>query len=300
DAFGSDIVETMLALRLGEFTPASVVAPDLVPEVDAFFDRALAVDRSRRFLSAVEMAEAFAETAELQVTTVRKLTASTRQLLGEHAVTTTVVLPIAPTLRASFTNETERLPSQVDLRPQSIPPDDRPPDVQPPLEEETFSATARETRFAPHGRRSRVALGAVAVLALVAGGFALRTSAEPVGAGAVAAPMAVAVPEPTADRPAVETAATAPAAAPDRAAPSAAPSAPAAVEAAIAEPAEEAASSAKAFAPPPRPFVHPIASVGFAAARASAAARPPATKPGCNPPYTVDPDGTRHVIRACL
>ncbi|HVY48278.1 MAG TPA: serine/threonine-protein kinase, partial [Minicystis sp.] len=66
DPFRGDVVEMMQSIRRGKFLPASVNAPDLVPEVDAFFERALALDKRRRFLSAVEMAEAFAEVAREQ------------------------------------------------------------------------------------------------------------------------------------------------------------------------------------------------------------------------------------------
>ena len=66
DAFSRDIVETVMALRLGRFPAATSVAPHLVPEVDGFFERALALDKNRRFLSALEMAEAFAEVAAKQ------------------------------------------------------------------------------------------------------------------------------------------------------------------------------------------------------------------------------------------
>lgn len=53
------------AVSRGAFTPPRELRPDLPPALDAWFDRALAVDPPRRYASARELADAFVERAGL-------------------------------------------------------------------------------------------------------------------------------------------------------------------------------------------------------------------------------------------
>jgi serine/threonine protein kinase len=58
---GETIVDVFHAVLRGSFAPPSTVVADLPPELDAFFERALAVDRADRFPNAAAMAAAFRE-----------------------------------------------------------------------------------------------------------------------------------------------------------------------------------------------------------------------------------------------
>ena len=67
-AFAGDSLGNVIAQICSDPIPApSSMAPELPPEVDAFFARALARDRSQRFQTAAEMADAFAEIAGVSV-----------------------------------------------------------------------------------------------------------------------------------------------------------------------------------------------------------------------------------------
>ena len=60
--FESEVVGDVMGMILADPLPkATDIAPDLPPEIDEFFDRALCRDRTKRFQSAREMAEAFAD-----------------------------------------------------------------------------------------------------------------------------------------------------------------------------------------------------------------------------------------------
>ncbi len=56
---GETIVDVFHAILDGSFAPPSTVVSDVPPELDAFFDRALSVDRADRFPNAPAMAAAF-------------------------------------------------------------------------------------------------------------------------------------------------------------------------------------------------------------------------------------------------
>ncbi|WP_437291955.1 protein kinase domain-containing protein [Sorangium sp. So ce406] len=55
-----ELVSTIMNIAIAPFPPPSSLAPDLSPEVDRFFERALAKNPAQRFSSAREMAAAFA------------------------------------------------------------------------------------------------------------------------------------------------------------------------------------------------------------------------------------------------
>jgi eukaryotic-like serine/threonine-protein kinase len=287
DAFSRDIVETVQSLKLGEYTPATTAASHLVPEVDGFFERALALDRNRRFLSAVEMADAFAEVAKKQAA------ATTRGLGG------------APARRAeeSPTSRPEAVaPTDLDAPTEPDAPKDldamMEPDAPtpllahkvvadvPPQDEGTLSATARETRSAHQAKRSR-ALVALAAIGVAAAAFALWPRSRPVAADVHSPPAVESVVAPS----------------PAPATPPADPQEPEVVAVALPAPevdpdADPAPSSSAAEASPP---ARPAPSAHAPSARASATQRPaPAARPSCDPPYSVDAQGMRHPIKACL
>jgi len=58
---GNSVAEIGCALSRGTFIPASTLRPGLPMELDAWFERALAIPVDRRFATAEEMASAFAE-----------------------------------------------------------------------------------------------------------------------------------------------------------------------------------------------------------------------------------------------
>ena len=61
---GGSFVAVGAQVLAGRFTPLSELRPDLPPEIDAWFERALAVDPAERFVDAQAMADAFAELAD--------------------------------------------------------------------------------------------------------------------------------------------------------------------------------------------------------------------------------------------
>ncbi|NUQ74129.1 MAG: protein kinase [Polyangiaceae bacterium] len=63
---GNVLAELIVGICVDPIVPPSVVAPDLLPEFDAFFERALAKDREQRFQSAREMLAAFAAICEAE------------------------------------------------------------------------------------------------------------------------------------------------------------------------------------------------------------------------------------------
>jgi eukaryotic-like serine/threonine-protein kinase len=58
---GSGMIETVVAICTARIPKATEMIPELPPEIDEFFARALARDRTKRFQSAREMSQAFAE-----------------------------------------------------------------------------------------------------------------------------------------------------------------------------------------------------------------------------------------------
>ncbi len=60
---GATLAATLLAITRAEVTPPSATFPGTPSELDGFFKRALAADPARRFASAEELADAFAEAA---------------------------------------------------------------------------------------------------------------------------------------------------------------------------------------------------------------------------------------------
>src|SRR5262249_5318902 len=60
---GTDVIDVLMRVCTEPVPPASSVAPDLGPDVDLFFERALAREPDARFQSAREMAEALAALA---------------------------------------------------------------------------------------------------------------------------------------------------------------------------------------------------------------------------------------------
>jgi serine/threonine-protein kinase len=56
---GETLAATLVAITRAEIAPASHDTPGALPELDAFFERALAVEPSRRFTTATELARAF-------------------------------------------------------------------------------------------------------------------------------------------------------------------------------------------------------------------------------------------------
>jgi eukaryotic-like serine/threonine-protein kinase len=57
---GETLADLFISVSADPFVPPSSLLPDALPGVDAFFERALAKDRSRRYPSARELCEAFA------------------------------------------------------------------------------------------------------------------------------------------------------------------------------------------------------------------------------------------------
>ena len=57
---GETLADLFISVSADSFVPPSSVLPDLLPGVDAFFERALAKDRARRYQSGRELCEAFA------------------------------------------------------------------------------------------------------------------------------------------------------------------------------------------------------------------------------------------------
>jgi serine/threonine protein kinase len=56
---GRDVGDILVRVCTDPIEPASVAAPDLPPEIDAFFERALARDPDQRFQTAAELSDAF-------------------------------------------------------------------------------------------------------------------------------------------------------------------------------------------------------------------------------------------------
>src|SRR5262249_45658929 len=64
---GPEISAVLVAICMDPIPPPSQIAPDLGPDVDRFFARALARDPAQRFQSARELAEAFVAAADASV-----------------------------------------------------------------------------------------------------------------------------------------------------------------------------------------------------------------------------------------
>lgn len=76
--FPGEIVGDVMGKILADPIPKPTdIAPDLPPEMDDFFKKALARDRNERFQSAREMAEAFAEIVRGEVPSSQKISLST-------------------------------------------------------------------------------------------------------------------------------------------------------------------------------------------------------------------------------
>jgi class 3 adenylate cyclase len=63
---GTALAEVVVGICVDPVVPPTIVAPDLPPAFDAFFERALAKDREQRFQSAREMLAAFAAICEAE------------------------------------------------------------------------------------------------------------------------------------------------------------------------------------------------------------------------------------------
>jgi serine/threonine protein kinase len=306
DPFSGDIVKTMQSLRLGDYPLATSVAPDLVPEVDAFFARALAVDKRRRFFSAVEMAEAFADLAEQQIAQTGVPIGSSEPTSRSsvfHKIppppplqtpqTTRVESALSPILPGQTTDRipasggqiaTDRIPPSGDgtvtdpLSPIDGPHRDNDPRLSPASRDpETLSVTKRETAAS---RRTRLSWIALAVFALAFAVFALRSRSG-----------AVVVETPPAPPPPAAAAAPPPADATE----------PESTETPPPVASNESAEGDDAPAPSAAPEVRVHRSGPSDPPSPSAAERPRrAGKPNCNPPFYVDAQGARHAIKACL
>ena len=237
--FDSEIVGDVMGMILADPLPkATDVAPDLPPEIDAFFEKALARDRNKRFQSAKEMTQAFAEIVRGPVSESSLFPASSRP------PPVVMIDPGEPGPDGVVASARTGAPEPPSGKPSSGKP---PGAAAGPSSEEAAGAAANAASPGDKGpggagssaasRKPRILVGALAVVAVGgAAALALKLTGDPTGA----ASGAPAVAQPLGD----STSAEPTAGAGSSAGPAAASAAPAA------EPASSNTSSAQTTTPP--------------------------------------------------
>jgi serine/threonine-protein kinase len=287
---GEKLGDVLVRVCTDPFPRLTMLVPDLPPGVDAFFERALDRDPDKRFQSAGEMSEAFAAL-------VQEATAPPAPVPPRPAEPSWLTAQLPPGGRGYTV---ALAPAEPPPTPAPPPPPAQPlPAAIPPAPHVPAAATAPyvpiapPTPFArpiappepasqitalnvssPPRRPSRAPIVAALVvpisLAAIGGAVAILRSSSP-GAGPAAAPAASAQPSPPPP----------PASAP-------APGDPAPPAPATSAQPEPAAPEAPATAP------------SSSATSSRPAARPPARRAGCNPPYRLDARGIRVPKMECL